>query len=465
MRRSLCILVCVGWGGWLGVAATLAQVPGATSAGHLGKPGRASIFSADHRFMVGGMTSAENMVLAESLATLARQVEEKVGQPLPMTRDQVLGVMVQSLSSPNKEILKVQGWDDGQFYQRLVVPGALRIDGEDLLEGACWLLLNRYAAEWTPLSRRTGMGAVMPDWISAGLTQNTQAALRSRNREWLAREWAEGRRLPLAQVIKQELLPPGRWREKAYAAAAVEFLFGDGDTATWTALFQAVGGKQVIDGVWLRNHCPALQDRKPEAAWFLFLSQRATQQTVATWSDRGMQIESQLLQMLHFRPHDMVAGVPSDVPVELFARDLIDYRDQPWVPTLASALSLRIQSLKLGATRVLQDVIASYAAYLDQLVTPPAAKTSWWNKGRKDPRKIQPPDDATWQLALNQLWLRAERQHQAFLESNQARKRYVDSFDAAPPGVFDEPAPAAADVPRTRVQKYVDSIEEKLAAP
>jgi hypothetical protein len=41
----------------------------------------------------------------------------------------------------------------------------------------------------------------------------------------------------------------------------------------------------------------------------------------------------------------------------------------------------------------------------------------------------------------------------------------VDSFDAAPPGVFDEPAPAAADVPRTRVQKYVDSIEEKLAAP
>ena len=56
--------------------------------------------------MVGGMTSAENMVLAESLATLARQVEEKVGQPLPMTRDQVLGVMVQSLSSPNKEILR-----------------------------------------------------------------------------------------------------------------------------------------------------------------------------------------------------------------------------------------------------------------------------------------------------------------------------------------------------------------------
>ena len=89
MRRSLCILVCVGWGGWLGVAATLAQVTGATSAGHLGKPGRASIFSADHRFMVGGMTSAENMVLAESLATLARQVEEKVGQPLPMTRDPV----------------------------------------------------------------------------------------------------------------------------------------------------------------------------------------------------------------------------------------------------------------------------------------------------------------------------------------------------------------------------------------
>ena len=463
MHRNWHILIMLGWGGL--VISSPAQSPSTSSAFTPGKPGRASILSADQRFMVAGMTSAENMVLAESLATLARQVEHQVGHPLPMTRNQVLGVMVQSLSSPDQEILKVQGWDDGHFYQRLMVPGTLRVDGEDLLEGTCWLLLNRYAAEWTPLTRRSGMGAVMPDWISAGLTQNTQAALRSRNREWLAREWAEGRRLPLAQVVKQELLPPGRWREKAYAAAAVEFLFPDGDTQAWAALFQAVGSRQVIDPIWLRKHCAALQDRKPEEAWRTFLAQRANQYTIATWSDRGMQTEAQLVEMLNFHPHDMAAGVPHDVPQELFARDLIYYREQPWVPLLAGALSMRVQSLKLGATSDLQQVIASYASFFDQLATPPAVKTSWWKKSRKSAHKIQPPDDPTWQLSLNQLWLRAERNHQAFLESNQASKRYVDSFDVAPQGLLDAPPPAALDVPRTRVQKYVDGVAEKLTSP
>jgi len=42
--------------------------------------------------------------------------------------------------------MKVQGWDDGRFYQRLVVPNAVRLDEEDLFEAACWLLLNRWPA-------------------------------------------------------------------------------------------------------------------------------------------------------------------------------------------------------------------------------------------------------------------------------------------------------------------------------
>ena len=64
-------------------------------------------------------------------------------------------------------------------------------------------------------------------------------------------------------------------------------------------------------------------------------------------------------------------------------------------------------------------------------------------------------------MALNQLWQRAERAHQEFLESNQNRKRYVDSFDRPQPGDFAEPDPAAADLPRTRLQQHVDEFEER----
>ena len=434
-----------------------AQAPAATPPA--ARPGRAPIYSADRRFMVSGMTSAENMVLAGKLAELAARIEEKTGQPLPLGRDQVLGVMVQSASAPGQQVLRMQGWDDGRFYQRLVAPSALRLDEEDLLEGAAWLLLNRQAAEHTPAGQRAGLGAAVPDWVSAGLFQNTQPALKSRNREWIARELAEGRSLPLAQVVKLESLPPGRWREKAYAAAAVEFLFPDGDRETWTALFRAAGGRQAIDPAWLRGNCPALKDRNPEQAWRAHLEERARTRTAEAWSDRSLALEEKLLQTLNFKPRDLAAAVPAEVPADLFARDLVEYRGQDWVRPVAAALSLQVQSLKLGAPPVLQDVLASYAAYFDQLTTPPAEKPAWWRRNKEDPRKLRPPDDATWQVALNQLWQRAERAHQAFLEQQQSRRAYVDGFDRPEPGgLVPEPAD---DQPRTRLQRYVDEVEER----
>lgn len=445
-----------------GLAAAIAGAQPGPAGPPAGRTGHATIYSTDRRFMVSGMTSAENMVLARKLAELAAAVEKKTGLPLPMRRDQVLGVMVQSSTSPDAQILKMQGWDGGRFYQRLVVPGRYRLDGEDLLEGACWLLLNRYAAEYTASGRRMGLGATMPEWISTGLAQNTQPALKSRNRDWVARELAEGRRMPLARVIRQERLPPGRWREKAYAAAAVEFLFPDGDPAAWGTLFRAVGSRQDIDAAWLREHCPALGNLHPEAAWSRHLTARARTRTMAAWSDRGLQLEQQLLEILNFRPHEMAGGVPDEVPPDLFARDLIEYRGQDWTIPAAASLSLQVQSLKLGAPPVLQEVLASYAAYFDQLATPPAPKSGWWPFRRKKTDRIRPPDDATWLVALNQLWLRAERVHQGFLIRNQSRKRYVDGFDRAEPGSFDLPGPAA-DLPRTRWQRYVDEVEERLS--
>ena len=447
---------------WLAGTGRAQPPPDAADLGAVGQPGRAAIYSADRRFMVSGMTSAENMVLAGQLAELAGQVEARTGMPLPMQRNQVLGVMVQNASSPDSRVLKIQGWDEGRFYQRLIVPGALRLDSEDLMEGACWLMLNRHAAEYTPAAQRTGMGATVPDWISTGLAQNTQAALRSRNRDWIARELAEDRTLPLAQVIKQEVLPPGRWREKAYAAAAVEFLFPDGDLNAWAPLFKAVGTRQSIDATWLRKNCAALRDQKPEMAWRGHLEARSRSRTIEAWSDRGLQIEEKLLQALNFRPRDLVADLPAEVPQDLFARDLIAYRQQGWTRNVAAGLSLQVQSLVLGAPPALQEVLAAYAAYFNQFSTPPPEKQAWWKRSKKDPKKLQPPDDATWQVALNQLWMRAERSHQGFLENNQSRKRYVDAFDKAAPGEFDEPAPSASDLPRTRVQKYVDEAEERL---
>jgi len=451
---------------WGGVSRIQAQSQGEPKVvlHRVGQSGRASIYSADRRFMVSGMTSAENMVLVRQLSELADQVKKCTGMPVPFQRDQVLGVMIQSSPRPGAQILKIQGWDGGKFYQRLIVPGGSRFDPEDLKGAVCWLLLNRYVAEYTPRSQRSGMGCTVSDWVSSGLAQQTQPSLCSRNREWISRELDEGRLLSLAKVIKLEVLPPGRWREKAYAAAAVEFLFPVGDFTTWAMLFKAVGTRQPIDAAWLRRHSPALQNQNPEAVWRSFLEQQARDRTVASWSDRGLQIEAKLLQALNFSPRDLVSGVPAEVPSTLYARDLIAYRGQKWATLAASALSLEIQSLKLGAPPSLQGVLSSYSAYFNQLATPPEPKRSWWRRKKKKTDPLSPPDDATWQVALNQLWIRAERAHQTFLESHQSRKRYVDSFDH-PTRTDLIDSPAATDVPRTRLQEAVDAVEIRMYPP
>ncbi|MDR0994569.1 MAG: hypothetical protein LBN38_08435 [Verrucomicrobiota bacterium] len=450
----LAALAMFGW---------LCAVPAQSQRAGPGRAGNASIYSTDRRFMVSGMTSAENMVLVGRLSEWAHRVEAVTGMPLPMERDQLISVMVQSLSSPDTQILKMQGWDNDRFFQRLVVPGVLRLDGEDLQEAVCWLLLNRYAAAYTPLSLRTGMGAAVPDWLSAGLAQNLQAAIKSRNRDWISRELTEGRMLRLSDVIRQELLPPGRWREKAYAAAAVEFLFPSGDRTVWGALLKAVGTRRHLDAAWLRQNSPALSTGNPETAWRDYLAARSRARTVEAWSDHSLRLEERLLQILNFRPHDMAAGVSADVPPNLFARDLMEYRAEAWMAPVASALSLQVQSLKLGAPPALQDVFSAYTAYFGQLLKPPAEKTSWWRRAKNAPREIRPPDDATWLVALNQLWLRAERAHQEFLERYQTRKRYVDAFDRVEPSELEEAPPAWHDVPRTRLQQAVDEVEQRLS--
>ncbi len=426
----------------------------------VGQSGRSSIFSADRRFMVSGMTSAENQVLARQLTDLAAQVEKKTGMALPFQRDQILGVMVQSTSKPGARILKIQGWDGGKFYQRLIVPGGSRFDPEDMKDAVTWLLLNRYVAEYTPRSKQAGMGATMPDWISSGLAQQTQAALVARNREWISRELDEGQGMKLSTVVKQEILPPGRWREKAYAAAAVDFLFPEGDFTSWAMVFKAVGTRKPIDAAWLRSHSPALQNQNPERVWRAFLEQQSRGQAAEAWTDRGLQVEAKLLQMLNFNPCYLVSGVPADIPNTLYARDLIGYRGQKWATLTAAALSLEVQSLRLGAPPTLQGVLASYTAYFNQIATPPVPKRSWWKRKKKTSGQLSPPDDATWQVALNQLWMRAERSHQTFLESHQSRKRYVDSFDR-PTGTDFSDVPAASDIPRTRLQEAVDAFEEQ----
>lgn len=424
-------------------------------------PSRAAMYSTDRRFMVTGMTAAENMMLAGELADMAREVERTVGLPLPMGLNEVITVTVAENNEGRAEISRFQGWDGERFFQRLLLPERVRLDREDLLESASWILLNRYGSTYTPRSKRLGMGGMVPDWIAVGVGQNVLPILKTRNRDWLARELAENNIIPLQEVIKLEFLPSGRWREKVYAAAAVDFLWPAGD-AGWVTLFGAVAGGTVIDAAWLRLHTTALSGREghPEQRWKEFLQRYVKAQSPVSWGDISMRQEEKLVQALTFRPHQLLPDLPPSVADLLHAKDLIQYVTQEWMPLLAATLSLQIQGLSIGTTPDFQRVVGGYTAYFERLTSPPTITPprKWWQRAEKRPKDAM--TEAALEVALNQLWNRAERQHQEFLQVQQQRRRYVDAFEP-PESPLTEEMPEDS-VPRTRLQQAVDAFDSTM---
>lgn len=429
--------------------------------GAMGDADHAAVRSSDLHFLVTGPASGENLKWVEQLSAQEAAVEKWVGREVPFAGHPPIAVSFRTRAEGTEPVIKVQGWEDGRFLQRLAAPGAWGLDDEDFAEAACWLLLNRLAAEETPQAMRFGMGAEAPDWLACGLCQAIAPALRARNREWIVRDVKNGRTMRLGEIVKMERLPAGRWREKAYAGAAVEFLLPSGAAGPWGEVFAALGRREALSARWLRGHCPALAAGKnPEDEWRAWLVRLASAEA-ADRQDRSLRQEALLVDILNVRPRDWSPDVPDGVPEELFARELASWRGQEWCVALAGRLLVRTKELAVASPPELREAVTAYSAYFAQLTTPPKPKAHWWQRssgeGTEAPR---PPDDAAWALALNQLWQRAERLHQQFLETTLARKRYVDGWDVqAREFAGDSDGAEDDDGPRTPGQQYLDRFE------
>lgn len=450
---------------WRGLAAFAAVAAAGlcTAAGQTMPPGRSAVRSADLHYLVSGLPSGENLRWVERLAEQEAAVEKWVGREVPFAGQPPIAVSFRTRAEGTEPVVKVQGWEDGRFLQRLAAPGAWGVDNGDFAEAACWLLVNRLAAESTPPELRFGMGAEAPDWLSCGLAQACDAGLRARNRAWVSRDWREGRTMALAEVVKLGELPPGQWKEKAYAGAAVEFLFPPGDAVSWQAAFDALGRRESLTPRWLKAHCGVLAGKNPEAEWRAWLARTAAagDAAAAGRQDRSLAQESLLMDILRVNTRDAGPDVPDGVPEEVFAGELATWRGQEWCTRLAGRLQVRVRELMAGSPEALREALAGYAAYFAELGNPPRAKKHWWQIGGGKDDALRPPDDAAWSLALNQLWQRAETLHREFLETTLARKQYVDGWDlgsrGGEEGTGEQENPG--DESRTPLQRYMDRVE------
>ena len=180
--------------------------------------------SVSHRFIAGGMSSPENVSLAAAAEEVAGKIEKFTRLTIPFAKGESLQMLVRrSTNEPNGRVVKAQGWVDRTLMQKLILVNSERIDQEDVLEGLCWLLLNRYVIGLQTFEQKISRLGSVPDWLSTGAAQNLYLALRTRNRQVVIRRWLRNEDLPFNQILDLDVLPAGRWGEKAFCGLAVDW--------------------------------------------------------------------------------------------------------------------------------------------------------------------------------------------------------------------------------------------------
>lgn len=332
--------------------------------------GPAAAISSTHRFMAAGaMSSSERVSLAAAAEEAADRLEAVVGLKIPFWRNQPVELIARAKAeSPSGSVIRAQGWVDRGLAQKLIIVNPDRADQEDILEGLCWLLLNRCVITRQGVEERERSLGAVPDWLSVGAAQNLYQSLRSRNRQIAVRTWADGEGLSFAEVLGLEILPPGRWGQKAVCGAVVDCIAESDDAAAvFDGLFARLARGERITPAWMSKALAGRDSPKElEKAWDLWL---ARQTQVKPYGGRGPADAVAALQgVLAVDPLQYGFTGDDGLPDVMTPADLIEFRKERWVPKLAAGLSLRVKGLGLGESPGFRRVVNKYGDFFDALV-------------------------------------------------------------------------------------------------
>jgi hypothetical protein len=326
------------------------------------------VISASHRFIAGGMSSSENVSLAASAEEVAGKIEEVTRLTIPFGKGEFVQMLARrSTNEPSGRVVKAQGWVDSSLAQKLILVNPERADQEDILEGLCWLLLNRYVIDLQTFEQKTAQLGCVPEWLSTGVAQNLFLALRTRNNQVVIRHWLRNEGLPFNQILNLEYLPAGRWADKAFCGLAVDWFASRSDPAlVFHNCFSCLAGGRIISTNAIGKLLIGRDSgRELEKNWDLWIASQT--QVKQFWGGVSIERLESLKHLLAAPPDEMGIPASEGVPASLTIKELIAYRDASWMPLYAARVNLHIRGLGIGEAKEFRDVLELYGKYLEAL--------------------------------------------------------------------------------------------------
>ncbi len=415
-------------------------------------PAPRAVSSASRRFLVTGLDPAAAMSLAVAAEEAAARLEAILRRPIPFARNQpVIFSARRDEKTGRGLVVKGQGWTDRGLAQELEIVNVEQVDQEDLLEALSWLLANRYlAARQTAASRRARL-AETPEWLSAGLAQNLYQSLRARNARLALKQWLDGKPMSVPEIVALHYLPAGRWSEKAFCGVLTDWLLSSpARLNVWDRLVAILAVHTPVTAPGLAEVLLGKNDpRELEKHWELWLAHQMQIRRMgkASEDDPVKELEAQLV----IRPEEWPELESLELPETLTLAQLIEHREEKWMPSVAWRLEIGIRHLGLGRDKAFQRVLDSYGAFVSALAPRKTPGLFGWF------RRLRPND-----VALRKRLEAAGRSLEEYRAVRGERIRFVNQAEAGFFGGAPETDDMLRRIPRSQLQRYVDAAEGNL---
>ena len=285
------------------------------------------------------------------------------------------------------EVSTEQQLESGEVVQRLVLRGNGGLPERAAVDEAlCRLLIYGYVLDhWDSVSAGRDVGrwvqrdvpAAVPTWIWRGLAGCLEPSTRAASSDRVVAAWHTGQLVPLVGFLRAggRIVPlglnaadaAGEDLLRAYETMAMLWLLGQPEPASrLDTLFAALAAGESITPNFLAATMPDVDtvvDLEEQWDAWILAQGRIIYRPGQTRPADIIRLGDELALT---RGLD---GIPSgaEFPASGTMRDLLAHRDAPWIPTFASAKTLRLRTLALGRDAMFQNVVERYCAYLKAL--------------------------------------------------------------------------------------------------
>jgi len=332
--------------------------------------------SHDRSVWVRSTNSLEKLGAMKWAGRAIDRIENMVDSPWRIGKRQ-LHIRIWNTDSGEGNIRSGQGASRGALIQRLELINLDLLHEQDMDEALCRLLLAAYVVDANQSDSRGGDHGrlapaqaidVLPRWFCRGFSENLYKTRRVKNTELVMDAWETGRLPTLATFLRKE--HDGRLKDDlsvGYSCLIVmRLVMLPQSKQRFSSIFKHLADGRKLSPEWMMSmfpECTSLVEL--DLRWDdWMLTQRRRILTPGGLAKRDLE---RVRQELFVYPGDYGVPMSSDWDQVASFRDLIAYREAPWIPTFAFGRMLSLRTSALGKDKRLVPVVDRYCEFLEAL--------------------------------------------------------------------------------------------------